>query len=147
MNTNGDGNGRWTKTTLDGLGRTIKVETGYAAITKSIAETEYDSCACSPTGKLKRSTMPYAPGGTKWWKTNTYDALGRTVSLQEADHASKVTDPARASRRVLLEQRVRRDSGWAGGRPPEEWAEVCCGWKNVPVLLLSAVRSYRYPHV
>ena len=105
VNTTGDGNGRWTRTTLDGLGRTIKVETGYSTVTKSIAETEYDSCACSPTGKLKRSTMPYAPGGTKWWKTNTYDALGRTVSVQEADHAStttyvyegvtvKVTDPA-----------------------------------------------------
>jgi YD repeat-containing protein len=47
-------NGRWTKTTLDGLGRTLKAESGDGSGTKSIVDYEYDSCGCSPTGKLKR---------------------------------------------------------------------------------------------
>ncbi|MGC9969496.1 MAG: hypothetical protein ABSE56_02780 [Bryobacteraceae bacterium] len=38
---------RVVKTTQDGLGRTIKVETGDASAVQSVVETEYDSCACS----------------------------------------------------------------------------------------------------
>ena len=60
-------NGRWVKTTYDGLGRTIKTESGYSTTTVSIADTEYDSCACSPLGKVKRVSQPYAPGGTIYW--------------------------------------------------------------------------------
>ncbi|MBV8842233.1 MAG: hypothetical protein JO307_05420 [Bryobacterales bacterium] len=41
-------NGRWTRQTLDGLGRTVLIETGDANGTKSRAETVYDSCGCSP---------------------------------------------------------------------------------------------------
>ena len=76
---------------MDGFGRTIKVETGDGSGTKSVAETEYDSCACSPLGKLKRSSRPYAPGGTPVWTTYTYDALGRTISVVAADGASTST--------------------------------------------------------
>ena len=72
-------NGRWTKTTMDGLGRTVKVEAGYGTTTVSIAETEYDSCGCSPLGKVKRVSQPYAPGATVYWTTYSYDCLGRTV--------------------------------------------------------------------
>jgi hypothetical protein len=57
-------NGGWTRTTTDGLGRTIKVETGHGSTTVSIVDTEYDSCGCSPLGKVKRTSLPYAPGGT-----------------------------------------------------------------------------------
>jgi hypothetical protein len=39
---------------MDGLGRTIKVEAGYGTTTVSIVDTEYDSCGCSPLGKVKR---------------------------------------------------------------------------------------------
>ncbi len=70
---------------MDGLGRTIKVETGYDTTTVSIAETEYDSCACSPLGKVKRTSLPYAPGGTVYWTTYTYDCLGRTLSVTQPD--------------------------------------------------------------
>jgi RHS repeat-associated protein len=74
-------NGHWTKSTMDGLGRTIKVERGDGFGTKSIVDTEYEPCACSPLGKTKRVSNPYAPGGTIYWTTYTYDGLGRTVSV------------------------------------------------------------------
>jgi len=74
-------NGRWVKTTVDGFGRTVKVETGDGSGTKTVVETEYDSCACSPLGKLKRVSQPYAPGGPVYWTTYSYDALGRTLTV------------------------------------------------------------------
>lgn len=98
-------NGRWTRTTMDGLGRPIKVETGDSSSTKSVAETVYDSCGCSPLGKMKQTASPHAPGATPNWTTYTYDGIGRTLSVVAADGAStttylyqgntvKVTDPA-----------------------------------------------------
>jgi YD repeat-containing protein len=76
---------RIVKTTIDGLGRTIKVETGDSSGTKSVVETEYDSCACSPLGKLKRVSRPYAPGATVYWTTYTFDALGRPTQITLPD--------------------------------------------------------------
>ena len=73
-------NGRWTRTTMDGLGRTVKVETGYSTTTVSVAETEYDSCGCSPTGKMKRTALPHDPGAMQVWTTYTYDGIGRTLT-------------------------------------------------------------------
>ncbi len=98
-------NGHWVRTSMDGLGRTIKVETGDASGTVSIVETEYDSCACSPVGKVKRVSRPYAPGGTVYWTTYSYDCLGRTLSVAQPGNTGttayvyegntvKVTDPA-----------------------------------------------------
>ena len=98
-------NGRWTKTTGDGLGRAIKVEQGHGSTTVSIVETEYAPCACSPLGKVQRVSMPYAPGQTPVWTTYTYDARGRTLSVTPPGNAGstiyvyegntvKVTDPA-----------------------------------------------------
>ena len=84
-------NGRWTKTTTDGLGRTIKVETGYGTTTVSTVDTEYDSCGCSPLGKVKRVSNPYAPGGTVYWTTNSYDCLGRTVSVAQPGNSGTTT--------------------------------------------------------
>jgi YD repeat-containing protein len=69
----------------DGLGRTIKVETGDGTGTKSVVETEYASCACSPLGKVKRVSQPYAPGGTVYWTTNAWDCTGRTTSVTHPD--------------------------------------------------------------
>ena len=66
------------RSTADGLGRTVRVETGDAGGAKTLADTEYDSCACSPIGKLKRQSLPYAPGGTPLWVTYVYDGLGRS---------------------------------------------------------------------
>jgi YD repeat-containing protein len=74
-------NGRWTKTTMDGLGRPVKVETGHDSTTLSVAETEYDSCGCSPTGKVKRTALPHAAGESPVWTTYTYDALGHLTGV------------------------------------------------------------------
>ncbi|WP_162180005.1 RHS repeat-associated core domain-containing protein [Bryobacter aggregatus] len=84
-------NGRTTKTYYDGVGRPIKTELYDASGTKSIVETEYDSCACSPMGKLKRSSLPYAPGGTVYWTTYTYDGLGRTLSVAQPNNSGTTT--------------------------------------------------------
>jgi hypothetical protein len=54
------------------LGRTVKVETGYSTTTVSVVDTEYDICACPPMGKVKRVSMPYAPGGTVYWTIYAY---------------------------------------------------------------------------
>jgi RHS repeat-associated protein len=98
-------NGRWTKTTLDGLGRTIKVETGHDSTTVSVTDTVYDSCGCSPTGKMTQTSEPHAPSDTVVWTTYTYDGIGRTLSVIAPDGNSTtnysyqgntvtVTDPA-----------------------------------------------------
>lgn len=58
---------RIVKTTLDGLGRTVKVETGDSNGTQSVVETQYDSCACSPLGKVKQVSRPYKPGDPVYW--------------------------------------------------------------------------------
>ncbi|WP_155121324.1 hypothetical protein [Bryobacter aggregatus] len=50
-----------------------------------------DSCACSPMGKLKRSSLPYAPGGTAYWTTYTYDGLGRTLSVVQPSSSGTTT--------------------------------------------------------
>ena len=98
-------NGRWAQTYYDGLGRTVKVESGTGDLVKSIVKTEYGACACSPLGKVSRVSMPYAPGGTVYWTSYTYDELGRTVSVIQPngtgtttygywDNNVSVTDPA-----------------------------------------------------
>lgn len=96
----------FTRSRLDGLGRVIKTESGgHDMAIKTVTETEYEPCACSPTGKVKRTSLPYAPGGTVQWTTYTYDALGRTLSValpggagtttyEYVKNTVKVTDPA-----------------------------------------------------
>jgi YD repeat-containing protein len=74
-------NGRWVRTSLDGLGRTIRVERGHGSTVVSITDTEYAPCACSPIGRVKRVSMPYAPGGTVHWTEYEFDARGRTTKV------------------------------------------------------------------
>ena len=83
---------RWKKTTLDGFGRTIKVETGHDSTTVSQVDTQYAACACSPLGKLWRVSQPYAPGGTPVWTTYYYDGSGRTVKVVAADGSGSTTE-------------------------------------------------------
>jgi RHS repeat-associated protein len=107
------------RTTYDGLGRPIKVENLDPSnnAVKSIVDTEYDSCACSPVGKLKRQSMPYASGGTVLWTNYVYYGLGRTLQIVQphtsgsgsagtstyayAGNKVTVTDPAGRWKRYL----------------------------------------------
>ncbi len=84
-------NNHLIKKTLNGLGRVIRVEAGYGSTTVSQTDTEYDSCGCSPLGKMKRASMPHAPNASVYWTTYNYDGLGRTVSVVSADGASTKT--------------------------------------------------------
>jgi len=57
----------------------------------SNVDTDYDSCACSPTGKMVRTSKPYAPGAAVYWTSYMYDGQGRTIQVMEADNASNTT--------------------------------------------------------
>ncbi|HXI43118.1 MAG TPA: RHS repeat-associated core domain-containing protein, partial [Bryobacteraceae bacterium] len=80
--TTGTVTGQWTRTTMDGLGRPIKVETGDASSTKSVVDTVYGPCACSPMGKVTQVSQPYVPGAVNIFQTAyAYDGLGRTSTV------------------------------------------------------------------
>jgi YD repeat-containing protein len=98
---------RWQLTTLDGVGRVAKVQSGTGNTPGTVVsetDTVYGPCACSPMGKMKQVSQPYAPGSTVYWTTYTYDAIGRTVSVVAAENSTTsyvyqgnvatVTDPA-----------------------------------------------------
>jgi RHS repeat-associated protein len=84
-------NGRWTRQTLDGLGRTILTETGYGNTTVSQAETVYGPCGCSPLGKMIQQAVPHAPGTGAAYTTYSYDSIGRTTKIVAPDGASTTT--------------------------------------------------------
>jgi RHS repeat-associated protein len=82
----------FTRATLDGVGRTIRLERGTSATAiQSVVDTVYAPCACSPLGKMKKVSQPYASGASVYWTTYTYDAVGRTISVQMPDGASTTT--------------------------------------------------------
>jgi RHS repeat-associated protein/uncharacterized repeat protein (TIGR01451 family) len=96
---------RFKRTTVDGFGRTVRVETGHDGLTVMMVDTQYGPCACSPLGKMKAVSQAYAPGGLPLWTTYTYDSSGRTLTVTAADGTSvtryayqgnqtTVTDPA-----------------------------------------------------
>jgi len=75
----------FTRTTLDGLGRTVKVERGPSSSNiQSVVTTVYAPCACSPLAKIQSVSQPYAPGGTVYSTVYTYDGIGRTLSVRQA---------------------------------------------------------------
>lgn len=91
-------NGRVSRTTLDGFGRTIKQESGTGTYTGgtvamgtvvSVVQTAYDSCGCSPLGKMSQVSRPYAPGASVYWIVYAYDGIGRTKSVTAPDGSSK----------------------------------------------------------
>ena len=103
----------YTKQTLDGFGRVVKEETGATTVS-SVVDTVYDACACTPIGKLKKVSRPYAPGATVYWTTYSYDGLGRTTQVVAADGASTttylyqgntvtVTDPATRWKKMTMD--------------------------------------------
>ncbi|QOY90035.1 RHS repeat domain-containing protein [Paludibaculum fermentans] len=78
-------------TDFDGFGRTVQSRVGSPSATLSITDTQYAPCACSPTGKLKRVSRPYAVGGTPKYTEYTYDGRGRTVTVALPDSAGQTT--------------------------------------------------------
>lgn len=109
-------NGHWVKTQLDGFGRTLYANTGYGTgtgTTLSTVATMYSPCGCSPMGKVSQGSQPYAPGGTVYWTTYSYDALGRTVKTALPDGSTtqyvyqgntvKVTDAASHSKTFTMD--------------------------------------------
>ena len=85
-----------TVTTLDGLGRAIRVAryNGSPSIgwtLQSYTDTVYAPCACSPLGKIQKVSEPYAANATEYWTTYTYDGMGRTLAVQQPDGASTST--------------------------------------------------------
>ncbi len=81
-----------TTTTLDGFGRAISVQTGHDSTTVSEVDTQYAPCACSPLGKLWRTSVPFAAGGSpSGWTTYTYDGSGRTLTVTKPDGVSVTT--------------------------------------------------------
>ncbi len=110
---------RRTWTYLDGIGRPVRVSTGYmpdnstTGVVESSVDTEYELCACSPFGKVKRVSQPYAPGqeASRVWTVYDYDELGRVKTVTHPPNTGtsgnsglttyvyelntvKVTDPA-----------------------------------------------------
>jgi RHS repeat-associated protein len=90
-------NGRWTITTLDGLGRTIQTDagTGTPSTSSSVSRvlTVYGPCACTPVGKVVQVSRPFNPSNseTPVYTTYTYDPLGRTTQVTLPDGASHTT--------------------------------------------------------
>ncbi|MEQ1901898.1 MAG: RHS repeat-associated core domain-containing protein, partial [Devosia sp.] len=72
----------WSKTYLDGLGRTYRT-TGIGATAAAAAirvDTEYRR-----RGQVKKVSLPYFSGGTVYWTTNRYDVLGRVIQVELPD--------------------------------------------------------------
>jgi len=102
-------NNHWLLIFFDGFGRPMWTNRGYndgaGSHTISTVITNYTPCSCSPLGKVQSVSQPYAPAGTVYYTTYTYDGLGRTVQVVAPDGASTtnyaysgntttVTDPA-----------------------------------------------------
>ncbi len=84
----------WTRTTLDGLGRTVRVESGDTtdySTSKSIVDTQYGPCACSPMGKMVAVSQPYKTGETPVFTRYYYDAVGRTTKITAPGGLSNTT--------------------------------------------------------
>jgi RHS repeat-associated protein len=111
-------NTHWTRTTMDGFGRTIKTETGSGALTNtpvSVVDAVYIPCGCSPLGKLGQVSQPHAPDGTVFWTVYSYDGLGRTTRVLSPDGISQtlyaysgnvvtITDPAGKYKNMYMDK-------------------------------------------
>ena len=88
---------RWAKTYFDGFGRTIREESGFGSTTVSKVATEYDSCGCSPLGKMKRVSRPYSVAAPTHWTEYDYDSIGRVVSVRQGVPALEGLRSARSA--------------------------------------------------
>src|SRR5690349_13438454 len=60
-------------------------------VTKSVVETQYAACACSPMGKISKVSLPYVAPATPFWTSYTYDTLGRTLTVTLPDGSGTTT--------------------------------------------------------
>jgi len=78
----------WSRTYLDGLGRTYKT-TGIGATAAAqpvVTETKY-----SKRGPANQQSLPYFQGGTAQWTTTKFDVLGRPVLVTLPDSKTIAT--------------------------------------------------------
>ncbi len=78
----GTADGLWTRTYLDGLGRTVRVVAEGGITT----DTAYDG-----RGLVAQRSAPYLTGATPVWTTTTYDAVRRPLTVSEPDGAVTTT--------------------------------------------------------
>lgn len=72
--------GQSNATYFDGLGRTTRKTSTYPGGPTRETKTEYDL-----RGQVLRTSLPYFTGGTVYWRTPSYDALGRVLQLTNPD--------------------------------------------------------------
>jgi RHS repeat-associated protein len=78
----------WSRTYLDGLGRTYK-QTGIGATAAAqpvVTETKY-----SKRGEVRQTSLPYFNGSTAYWTTTKYDVLSRPVLVTLPDSKTIAT--------------------------------------------------------
>ena len=93
-------NGHWTKSTLDGFGRTVQTDVGFGGpnpyqgsggTVVSTVKSTYGACACSPAGALFKQSRPFGPNEAPVNNTYTYDSRGRAQTVTQADGISTTT--------------------------------------------------------
>jgi YD repeat-containing protein len=92
--TNGTTTTQWKTPTFDGFGRPVRVQTGNNSTAVTNVDTQYGACGCSPLGKMTKTSLPYAAGGTPSWTTYTYDTSGRTLTETKPDGSVTTTSYA-----------------------------------------------------
>ena len=81
-------NGHWVRSTMDGLGRTIKVEKGDGTTTRTVTQSVYGPCAAPPWARSCRCRCRTAPNATPPVHHYTYDATGRTLTIKKPDNST-----------------------------------------------------------
>lgn len=97
---------QWTRTTYDGFGRAVKVESAHDSTVVSTQDTKYSTCGATPLGKSSQASNPYGSGETEYWTTYIYDGSCRQTNATKPDNSVtanlysgntvQTTDPAGA---------------------------------------------------
>ena len=78
----------WTKTLLDGLGRTYRTESIAATVAAQeiVLETEF-----TKRGEVRQQSLPHFDNATKYWTKTKYDVLSRPVLVTLPDNKTIAT--------------------------------------------------------